>query len=173
MPGIAWGRKGPAAAGRLVPAAIPAKMLAMLEQFQRTTLFQVDDHGRLFIAPAIHDWQPITARGIDVVIDLEGGVDHGVPTVPGSILYVYFPIYDEDLPDRAKLAAVADLGATLVGAGHRLLSHCGLGFNRSALVAGLVLHRLGLDGKGAVHRLRQRRPGALFNDKFAAYLESL
>ena len=46
-------------------------------------------------------------HGITVVIDLEGEIDHGIPTMPNHILYVYFPIYDEDLPDLAKLHAVA------------------------------------------------------------------
>jgi len=136
-------------------------------------LFQVDDDERLYISPAIANWQPILDRGIDVVVDLEGGLDLGVPTVPNQILYVYFPIFDEDLPHRAKLDAVAELGAGLVRQGHRLLSHCGMGFNRSALVAGLILNRMGLPGAQAVERLRQRRPGALFNDVFAAYLASL
>jgi len=54
-----------------------------------------------------------------------------------------------------------------------VLSHCGMGFNRSALVAGLILHELGMPGPEVVARLRDRRPGALFNETFAAYLESL
>ncbi len=49
------------------------------------------------------------------MIDLEGGLDVGVPTVPNQVLYIYFPILDEDLPDLEKLDALALLGATLVG----------------------------------------------------------
>jgi protein-tyrosine phosphatase len=89
------------------------------------------------------------------------------------VLYIYFPIYDEELPNLAKLNAVADLGAGLIRSGHRVLSHCGMGFNRSALVAGLILCRLGMTGPEAVKRLRDRRQGALFNEVFAAHLESL
>jgi protein-tyrosine phosphatase len=133
-------------------------------------LFQVDDDGALFISPVIQDWDELAARGIDVVIDLEGGLDHGVPTVPNQVLYVYFPIFDENLPVLAKLEAVATLGASLIRDGHRVLSHCGMGFNRSALIAGLILNRLGVAGPDAVRRLRERRPGALFNDVFAAHL---
>jgi hypothetical protein len=48
-----------------------------------------------------------------------------------------------------------------------------MGFNRSALVAGLILHRLGMPGPDVVQRIRDRRPGALFNECFAAHLESL
>lgn len=55
------------------------------------------------------------------------------------MLYVYFPIFDEGLPDLNKLHALAKLGARLVANGEKVLAHCGMGFNRSALVAGLVL----------------------------------
>lgn len=137
------------------------------------TLFQVDDDARLFISPAIEEWEALDTHGIDVVIDLEGGLDDCVPTRPGSCLYVYFPIFDEQLPDPARLDAVALMGAHLVRSGHRVLSHCGMGFNRSALVAGRILHLLGMPGDAVVERLRERRPGALFNDVFADHLRSL
>lgn len=134
---------------------------------------QVDDAGRLFISPVIHDWATVSARGIDIVIDLEGGLDVGVPTMPNHVLYIYFPILDEGLPNLEKLDAVAALGASLVGQGHRVLSHCGMGFNRSALVAGLILHKLGMPGPAVVARLRERRAGALFNERFADWLAAL
>ena len=137
------------------------------------TLFQVDDGGRLFISPAIEEWGPLAEHGIDVVIDLEGGLDECVPTLPGACLYVYFPIYDEELPDPARLEAVALLGAQLIQSGHRVLAHCGMGFNRSALMAGRILHHLGMSGPDVVERLRERRPGALFNEIFADYIRSL
>ncbi len=136
-------------------------------------LYQVDDAGLLFISPVITDWSVLDAYGIDTVIDLEGGMDECIPTAPGRCLYVYFPIYDEALPDLRKLEAVAALGAHLVEGGHRVLSHCGMGFNRSALVAGRILNRLGMQGAQVVERLRERRPGALFNEVFAAHLEAL
>jgi hypothetical protein len=138
-----------------------------------TTLFQVDDDARLFISPVIEDWAIAAEHEINVVIDLEGGLDQCIPTMPGSCLYVYFPIFDEELPDPARLDAVTMMGAHLVRTGHRVLSHCGMGFNRSALIAGRILHRLGMAGPDVVSRLRERRPGALFNDNFAEYLSSL
>lgn len=137
------------------------------------TLFQVDDEARLFISPAIENWAPLAEHAIDVVIDLEGGLDDCVPTAPGACLYVYFPIYDEQLPDPARLDAVAFMGAQLVRSGHRVLAHCGMGFNRSALMAGRILYDLGMRGPDIVERLRERRPGALFNEVFADYLRSL
>jgi protein-tyrosine phosphatase len=137
-------------------------------------IFQIDDDARLFISPVIEDWATLAEHKIDVVIDMEGGLDEGIPTLPGSCLYVYFPIYDEELPDAARLEAVALMGAHLIRSGHRVLSHCGMGFNRSALVAGRILHHLGgMSGAAIVDRLRERRPGALFNDVFAEHLSAL
>jgi hypothetical protein len=138
-------------------------------------LFPVDDEGRLFISAALDEWDAIGKLGIDVVIDLEGGLDECIPTIPNQCLYVYFPFDDDDqqLPNLVKLRAVARMAAELIGEGHRVLSHCGMGFNRSALVAGLVLIELGMRGTDAVARLRERRAGALYNQMFSAFLESI
>ena len=138
-------------------------------------VFSVDDDGQLFISAAIDNWDAVCRHGIDVVIDLDGGLDECIPTVPNHCLYVYFPIVDDDqqLPNLIKLRAVARLGASLVAGGHRVLSHCGMGYNRSALVAGLIMIELGMPGAEVVARLRERRPGALFNDGFATFLEAL
>ena len=136
---------------------------------------QVDDDGHLFISPAIESWEAVAAYGIDTVIDLEGGLDAGIPTRTNHCLYIYFPIDDdnEQLPCMIRMRAIARLAASLIADGHRVLSHCGMGYNRSAFVAGLILMEQGMSGDAAVARLRDRRPGALFNDGFAAYLTSL
>ena len=133
----------------------------------------LDDAGCLYLSPKIDDWSFVEQHGISVVIDLEGGLDHCIPDIHNHVLYVYFPIFDENLPDMPKLQAVARLGADMVRSGHRVLSHCGMGFNRSALVAGLILVDLGMSGPEAVAQMRSRRPGALFNEVFAEYLASL
>jgi protein-tyrosine phosphatase len=65
------------------------------------------------------------------------------------------------------------LGAEIVGGGRKVLCHCLMGFNRSALVAGLILVHLGMSGPEALAMLRDRRPGALYNPVFAEYLASL
>ncbi len=135
--------------------------------------YRVDDEGKLFISPAIREWAPVADLGIDTVIDLDAGLDECIPTTPEGCLYIYFPIYDEELPTMTRLDAVATLGAQLIRSGHRVLSHCGMGFNRSALIAGVILNKLGVPGKEIVTRIRERRPGALFNDVFANYLASL
>jgi Dual specificity phosphatase, catalytic domain len=138
-------------------------------------LFQVDDDGRLFISPSIEDWDDVARYEIDTIIDLEGGLDTCIPTSTNRCLYIYFPIDDdnETLPNMVKLRAIARLGASLIAEGHRVLSHCGMGYNRSAFVAGLIMIELGMPGVEAVARLRERRPGALFNDGFADCLAAL
>lgn len=131
------------------------------------------DDGRLYLSPRIEDWGPLAEHGISVVFDLEGDIDSCIPTTPNQVLYIYFPIFDEELPDLPKLHGLARLGAHLVESGETVLSHCGMGFNRSALLAGLILVHLGMSGEEAVAHLRRRRPGALFNPVFADYLGSL
>jgi hypothetical protein len=37
-------------------------------------------------------------------------------------------------------------------------------------MAGLILTTLGMPGPAAIDRIRARRPGALYNDRFAEYL---
>jgi len=44
------------------------------------------------------------------------------------MLYVYFPIFDEGLPELNKLHAVARLGARLATNDEKVLAHCGMGF---------------------------------------------
>jgi hypothetical protein len=135
--------------------------------------YRIDDDGKLFISPAIREWSPLADLGIDTVIDMDAGLDDCIPTTPEGCLYIYFPIYDENLPSLTRLDAVGNLGAQLIRAGHNVLSHCGMGFNRSALIAGVILNKLGVPGPETVDRIRARRPGALFNEVFADYLGTL
>jgi protein-tyrosine phosphatase len=137
-----------------------------------SAIVPLDDQQHLFLSAAIQDWQPILDRGINVVIDLEGGVDHGVPTVADRFLYIYLPIDDGQMPDLDRLHGVARLAATLIKRGDRVLSHCGMGLNRSALMAGLILRYLDMEPKDVVERIQQRRGGALYNDVFREYLLS-
>jgi hypothetical protein len=138
-------------------------------------VFQVDDDGCLYISPALEDWSAVARYQIDTVIDLEGDIDSCIPTATDNCLYIYYPIDDdnEKLPNMIKLRAIARLAATLIAAGHRVLSHCGMGFNRSAFLAGLIMVEMGMSGPEVVARLRERRPGALFNDGFADCLAAL
>ena len=103
-------------------------------------LFPIDDDGLLFISGDIDDWSFVAPHGIDVVIDLDGGLDACIPTETNHCLYIYFPFDDDDqaLPNATKLHAIADMAAALIRQGHRVLAHCNMGFNRSGLVAGLI-----------------------------------
>ena len=141
--------------------------MGMLEE-----IVQMDDDGRLFLSAAIEDWKPILDKGIDTVIDLDGGIDHGVPETANHFLYIYLPIHDGELPDLDRLHAIAKLSAELVQRGDRILVHCGLGLNRSALMMALILRYLGMDPKAAMERCMERRPGALYNEVFRDYLLS-
>ena len=134
-------------------------------------LVQIDDDGQLFLSGMISEWQPILDKGIDTVIDLEGDVDHGVPTNTDQFLYIYLPIHDAQMPDLDRLQGVAKLTADLVRkGGTKVLAHCGLGLNRSALMIGLIMMYLGSEPAKVVEQIRARRPGALYNEVFANYL---
>lgn len=137
-------------------------------------IFQIDEKGKLFISPDIDDWESIIEKNIDVIFDLDSGLDLDVPILPDRILYIYFPFEDKrELPDQQKLHEVAKLGAGLIESGYGILSHCGMGHNRSALLAGVILTYLGMTGEEAVELLRQKRRGALYNEIFASYLQTL
>lgn len=129
--------------------------------------------GTLYVSGEIEDWEALRERGIDTIVDMDGDIDPGVPAAPNSILYVYYPILDEDLPDLSKIDALGRFVAELVASGHRVLVHCRMGFNRSVLVIATSLTYLGMSGETAVALLRDRRPGALFNEAFAAHVAGL
>jgi protein-tyrosine phosphatase len=133
----------------------------------------VDPGGRLFVSGQIEDWEALREQGIDSIVDMDGTVDPGIPEAPNAILYVYNPILDADLPDLTKIDALARLVAELVSEGHRVLVHCRMGLNRSVLVIATALTYMGMTGEQAVGLLRERRPGALFNESFAAHVLGL
>lgn len=127
----------------------------------------------LFVSGEIEDWEALAERGIDTIVDMDASVDTGLPQAPGSVLYVYHPILDEDLPNLTKIEALGRLMADLVSSDHRVLVHCRMGFNRSVLVIATALTYMGMTGAAALEHLRQRRPGALFNENFAAHVATL
>lgn len=144
-----------------------------VDEQQLMELFQVDDAGLLFVSPEIVDWRPLADRKVRLVIDLDGDIDCGVPTVPNNLIYVYFPFNDDQLPDLVKLHALGRLAADLVRSNRAVLVHCAMGFNRSPLMAGVTLTHLGLTGPQALEQLRGKRAGALYNTVYAEYLASL
>jgi hypothetical protein len=136
-------------------------------------LVAVNEDETLFVSGDIEDWGVLRALAIDTIVDMEGTIDPGVPEAPDAILYVYHPILDEELPDLTRIEALGLLVADLVRRKRRVLIHCRMGFNRSALVAATALTYLGMTGPQALARLRGRRPGSLFNETFAAHVQAL
>jgi protein-tyrosine phosphatase len=88
---------------------------------------------------------------------LDGNLDIGVPEIPDKLLYIYFPFEDKELPDLAKLHENAILGVSMINQGYRVLCHCGMGHNRSALLAGFILTHLGVSGEEATTQIRKQR----------------
>jgi protein-tyrosine phosphatase len=136
-------------------------------------LVAINVEETLYVSGEIEDWQALASAGIDTVVDMDASVDAGLPQAPGSILYVYHPILDEDLPNLGKIDALGRLVADLVSSDHRVLVHCRMGFNRSVLVIATALTYLGMTGEAALNHLRERRPGALFNETFATHVATL
>ena len=136
-------------------------------------LVAINSAATLFVSGEIDDWAPVRERGIDTIVDMDGTIDPGIPEAPNQVLYVYWPILDEDLPPLPRLEALGRLVADLVGTDHRVLVHCRLGFNRSVLVIATALTHLGMSGEQALHHLRKLRPGALFNETFAEHVRTL
>ena len=136
-------------------------------------IYKIDEEGLLYIGPDIDEWDSLNNNDINVIFDLDDDLDIGIPEVPNQLLYIYFPFEDRELPNLAKLHENAKLGASLIKQGYRVLCHCGMGHNRSALLAGLILTYLGMSGEKAVELIRKQRMGALYNKNFAAYLHSI
>jgi protein-tyrosine phosphatase len=137
-------------------------------------IHRIHPEGALFVSGEIDDWELIRAHQIDTIIDLDGGIDEGIPQVANEILYVYFPMNDDEyLPNATKLDALGRFIASLVDARHVVLVHCLIGLNRSNLVAAMALTYLGMSGADAVRRLQTVQPAALYNDAFAKYAASL
>jgi protein-tyrosine phosphatase len=133
----------------------------------------INPERTLFVSGEIEDWATVQSHAIDTVVDMDGDVDPGLPDTPNHLLYVYYPIRDEDLPSLVKLEALGRLVADLISGDHRVLVHCRMGLNRSVLVIATALTYLGYSGERALIHLQEIRPGALFNESFAAHVKGL
>lgn len=107
---------------------------------------------------------------VDMVIDLEGTIDK----VPARVMEIkYWPIEDKlYLPDLQELWEVVEWGASRLEGGFVVLTHCAFGRNRSGLVNGEILKRLGWSGPDALARIREVVPGGLSNPVFAEYVRT-
>lgn len=108
----------------------------------------------------------------DVVVALHPHMD---PDLEGMCQYIHWPIPDSKLPDPVMLHGLAQMLATFIQDGKKVLIHCNGGRNRSSLLSALVLMKLEplMTGSSAVGWLQIRRPNALANERFVDYLENL
>ncbi|GAB2733748.1 protein-tyrosine phosphatase family protein [Nocardioides pakistanensis] len=122
-----------------------------------------------------HDCQPgngdcrVTDQ-FDVVVSLytrEGyGPDEHIPHHTHTM--IDGPLSEQDHPHLHRLA---DEVVAAVQRGDRVLVRCQAGMNRSGLVAGLAMMKMGWSCDDAVARMRQARSDyVLFNAEFVAYL---
>ncbi|HEY6548895.1 MAG TPA: hypothetical protein VI589_13360, partial [Vicinamibacteria bacterium] len=77
-------------------------------------LVAINEESSLFVSGEIDDWAAVRESRIDTIVDMDGTVDSGLPQATNEILYVYFPIFDEDLPSLPKLEALGRMVADLV-----------------------------------------------------------
>jgi protein-tyrosine phosphatase len=136
-------------------------------------ILAVNAGGTLLVSGDIETWEEVLSRGVDTVVDMDGDIDAGLPETPNRMLYVYYPILDEGLPCLRKLESIGRLVADLVQSRHTVLVHCRMGLNRSNLVVATALTYLGMSGAEALDHLRGLRPGALYNEVFAAHVRAL
>lgn len=98
------------------------------------------------------EWQPFMAR-------------------PGV---VYAGFRDTRTPEPYEWARAEDAGQRverLARRGRSVLVTCVAGRNRSGLVTGIALQRLGVPPRRAIELIQRNRPNALSNPVFVEYLE--
>lgn len=118
----------------------------------------------------------VGVRTFDYVVSL-----YSVPwrkdTMPDDdIAHAVFEIYDDSavgvLPeDEERIHELVDSIVEAMDMGQTVLVRCQAGYNRSGLVAGLVLMRRGMPAPAAIALLREKRSSwVLCNRAFEAYL---
>ncbi len=105
------------------------------------------------------------------LVDCAGDMPPAHRTAAGLWVACVFADHDGPLPPSLRLDDVVSDAARAARGEHphapqRIYVMCTHGMNRSGLVTGLILRSLGVDGPGAVERIRLARPGALSNLHF-------
>lgn len=102
------------------------------------------------------------------------------PTLPRRVATVYAGIDDTEtmhpelLKKTCKIADMtSDIIADAVSTGKNVLSSCWMGWNRSGLVSGLTLVKLGYDPKDAIAVVQLARQNALSNSLFKKIILSV
>jgi len=119
------------------------------------------------------DFSTLRRLNITAIIDLQGEPDALPKVVPPELFY-YWPIHDDNyLPPLKELDAAAQWGVDRIMENRKLLVHCTAGHNRSGLVNGVIMNKLGFSGERASAIIRNKMPGSLANPVFREYVENL
>jgi len=128
-----------------------------------------------------HDCQPagappqgdcIPVDEFDLVVSLYSRPGFGPSE---GVRHIRYRMADSDLdPEHhTRLDEMAEHVAGALRNGERVLVRCQAGINRSSLVCGLAMLRLGWGAEEAIERMRKvRSPYVLFNQSFVDYLRS-
>lgn len=116
----------------------------------------------------------VTALGHAWLVDCAGDLP---PTYRAAAAEHFACVFSDlevlTLPSRHILPLVDRLAASLTdgtNAPASLYVMCTHGMNRSGLLTGLLLRRLGLAPEAAIERIRRARPGALSNESFRRFI---
>lgn len=121
--------------------------------------------------PRAEKQETLRAYGVSTVVRLVNGRDDDLEAC--GVTAINMPISDGLKVDE-RLPALASELAAQIREDRGVLVHCRAGRNRSALLAGLILHELyGWDGPRIVEHLREQRQNALANEAFTGYLSNL
>jgi hypothetical protein len=91
-------------------------------------LYQIDDDGQLFMSADLCDWSDVAPYKIDVVIDVDGGLDAWIPTHADQCLYpsIFRSTTTIRSCRRVEAARYRTACRIVDQDGHRVLAHCGM-----------------------------------------------
>ncbi len=123
-----------------------------------------------------NNWHKIDALreyNITTVVSMVSYVDEDLVHSP-YVAYYSYPIADGKVIDLEKVNNAVTTVFQGLKLGANILVHCHGGKNRAGLVCALAIRRLwGISGRDAMEHVQKHRPGALNNEVFAAYLNTL
>jgi hypothetical protein len=130
-----------------------------------------------------HDFQPsaenpagdavLTGTDFDLVVSLYKRHGEQWHPDPDRTIQMYHRMADSDLdPDHhSTIDVLASHVEDAVRHGDKVLVRCQAGLNRSSLVTGLALIKMGWSAENAINRMREvRSPYVLCNQSFVDYL---
>ena len=111
--------------------------------------------------------------GITIVANMIRIPDEDI-SGPDGVEYYMLPIADGKIKDPDMLNRLADRLLQRILEGQKVLIHCNAGRNRSGLVSALIVRGYyNISGQKALNYVRRKRPQAIANPHFEAYLEGL